>query len=52
MYDLLNGVYSWFTEGFTTGDLQEAKAVSTRTVWEPAIFTNIDSLLDAQLSTS
>jgi predicted ATPase len=24
--DLLAGVYAWFTEGFNTADLQEAKA--------------------------
>jgi predicted ATPase len=26
-YDLLAPVYSWFTEGFDTADLQEAKAL-------------------------
>ena len=26
-YDLLTPVYSWFTEGFDTADLQEAKAL-------------------------
>ena len=26
-YDLLSGVYAWFTEGFETADLQDAKAV-------------------------
>ena len=26
-YDLLVPVYSWFTEGFDTADLQEAKAL-------------------------
>ncbi len=26
-YDLLQPVYAWFTEGFDTADLQEAKAL-------------------------
>ena len=26
-YDLLSPIYSWFTEGFDTADLQEAKAL-------------------------
>ena len=26
-YDLLAPIYSWFTEGFDTADLQEAKAL-------------------------
>ena len=26
-HDLLAGVYAWFTEGFDTADLQEAKAL-------------------------
>jgi predicted ATPase len=26
-YDLLNPVYRWFTEGFDTADLQEAKGL-------------------------
>jgi predicted ATPase len=26
-YDLLSPVYGWFTEGFDTADLQEAKAL-------------------------
>ena len=26
-YDLLTPVYGWFTEGFDTADLQEAKAL-------------------------
>ncbi len=26
-YDLLSPVYEWFTEGFDTADLQEAKAL-------------------------
>ena len=26
-YDLLTPVYNWFTEGFDTADLQEAKAL-------------------------
>jgi predicted ATPase len=26
-YDLLAGIYAWFTEGFDTADLQEAKAL-------------------------
>src|SRR5262249_38657736 len=26
-YDLLTPIYSWFTEGFDTADLQEAKAL-------------------------
>ena len=26
-YDLLAPIYNWFTEGFDTADLQEAKAV-------------------------
>ena len=28
-YDLLAPVYDWFTEGFDTADLQEAKALLT-----------------------
>jgi hypothetical protein len=24
-YELLNPIYTWFTEGFATADLQEAK---------------------------
>ncbi len=27
VYDLLAPVYGWFTEGFDTADLQEAKAL-------------------------
>ena len=26
-YDLLDSVYGWFTEGFDTADLQEAKTL-------------------------
>jgi predicted ATPase len=26
-YDLLTPIYGWFTEGFDTADLQEAKAL-------------------------
>ncbi len=26
-YDLLSRVYNWFTEGFDTGDLKDAKAL-------------------------
>jgi adenylate cyclase len=26
-YDLLGAIYEWFTEGFDTADLQEAKAL-------------------------
>jgi hypothetical protein len=26
-YDLLAPIYSWFTEGFDTADIQEAKAL-------------------------
>jgi predicted ATPase len=29
-YDLLAPVYEWFTEGFDTADLQEAKALLNR----------------------
>ncbi len=37
-YDLLAPVYSWFTEGFDTADLQEAKALletAPKTVSQP-----------------
>jgi len=27
VHDLLTPIYSWFTEGFDTADLQEAKAL-------------------------
>lgn len=31
-YDLLSGIYGWFTEGFDTADLQEAKQLLTEVV--------------------
>ena len=33
-YDLLAPIYGWFTEGFDTADLQEARALLGRTVVE------------------
>jgi hypothetical protein len=32
-YELLAPVYRWFTEGYDTRDLQEAKALLNELVW-------------------
>ncbi len=35
-YDLLAPVYEWFTEGFDTADLQDAKALMDELAEEPS----------------